>query len=432
MNQQQYDNYVKILHSELIPAMGCTEPIAVAFAAAKARNVLGCMPETIIAICSGNIIKNVKSVIVPNSGGQRGIEAAAVLGAVAGKSDLGLQVISQVTPEQSAEAKILLSKGMCTCKLAEGVDNLYIHIIASAGANSAEVEIRTKHDHISRIIKNGTVLLESPDIQTEVSGDKSQLNVKDILDFANTVELEDVQTVLEMQIKCNSAISEEGLTNTWGAAVGQTILEDEGSSTLQKARAAAAAGSDARMNGCALPVVINSGSGNKGITCCMPIVVYAKELGSSHEQLLRALTLANLVAIHQKRYIGNLSAYCGAVSAATGAACGIAYLQGADYDLIGTTIINSIGTTGGIICDGAKSSCAAKISAAVEAAVLGYGMARRGRRFEFGEGIVDGDYEQTIRNIGCIGREGMKTTDVTILNLMISPPQDNSYIHEGE
>lgn len=432
MNQQQYDNYVKILHSELIPAMGCTEPIAVAFAAAKARNVLGCMPETIIAICSGNIIKNVKSVIVPNSGGQREIEAAAVLGAVAGKSDLGLQVISQVTPEQSAEAKILLSKGMCTCKLAEGVDNLYIHIIASAGANSAEVEIRTKHDHISRIIKNGTVLLESPDIQTEVSGDKSQLNVKDILDFANTVELEDVQTVLEMQIKCNSAISEEGLTNTWGAAVGQTILEDEGSSTLQKARAAAAAGSDARMNGCALPVVINSGSGNQGITCCMPIVVYAKELGSSHEQLLRALTLANLVAIHQKRYIGNLSAYCGAVSAATGAACGIAYLQGADYDLIGTTIINSIGTTGGIICDGAKSSCAAKISAAVEAAVLGYGMARRGRRFEFGEGIVDGDYEQTIRNIGCIGREGMKTTDVTILNLMISPPQDNSYIHEGE
>lgn len=432
MNQQQYDNYVKILHSELIPAMGCTEPIAVAFAAAKARNVLGCMPETIIAICSGNIIKNVKSVIVPNSGGQRGIEAAAVLGAVAGKSDLGLQVISQVTPEQSAEAKILLSKGMCTCKLAEGVDNLYIHIIASAGANSAEVEIRTKHDHISRIIKNGTVLLESPDIQTEVSGDKSQLNVKDILDFANTVELEDVQTVLEMQIKCNSAISEEGLTNTWGAAVGQTILEDEGSSTLQKARAAAAAGSDARMNGCALPVVINSGSGNQGITCCMPIVVYAKELGSSHEQLLRALTLANLVAIHQKRYIGNLSAYCGAVSAATGAACGIAYLQGADYDLIGTTIINSIGTTGGIICDGAKSSCAAKISAAVEAAVLGYGMARRGRRFEFGEGIVDGDYEQTIRNIGCIGREGMKTTDVTILNLMISPPQDNSYIHESE
>lgn len=428
MNQQQYDNYVKILHSELIPAMGCTEPIAVAFAAAKARSVLGCMPETLTAICSGNIIKNVKSVIVPNSGGQRGIEAAAVLGAVAGNPDLGLQVISQVTPQQSAEAKALLSQGICSCKLAEGVDNLYIHMIAAAGTSSAEVEIRTKHDHISRIVKDGTVILESPDIETAVSGDKSQLNVKDILEFADTVKLEDVQTVLEMQISCNSAISEEGLKNMWGAAVGQTILEAEGSSTLQKARAAAAAGSDARMNGCALPVVINSGSGNQGITCCMPIVVYAKELGSSHEQLLRALTLANLVAIHQKRYIGNLSAYCGAVSAATGAACGIAYLQGADYDLIGTTIINSIGTTGGILCDGAKSSCAAKISAAVEAAVLGYGMACRGRRFEFGEGIVDGDYEQTIRNIGCIGREGMKSTDVTILNLMISQPQTTSCI----
>lgn len=431
MNQQQYDNYVKILHSELIPAMGCTEPIAVAFAAAKARDVLGCIPETLTAICSGNIIKNVKSVIVPNSGGLRGIEAAAVLGSVAGKSNLGLQVISQVTPEESAKAKTLLDQGICTCKLAEGVDNLYIHIIAVAGNDSAEVEIRTKHDHISRILKNGKILLESPDIQTAVSGDKSQLNLKDILEFTDTVKIEDVKPVLEMQIKCNSAISEEGLKNMWGAAVGQTILEAEGFGTMQKARAAAAAGSDARMNGCALPVVINSGSGNQGITCCMPVLVYAQELESSHEQILRALTLANLVAIHQKRYIGNLSAYCGAVSAATGAACGIAYLQGADYDLIGTTIINSIGTTGGIICDGAKSSCAAKISAAVEAALLGYGMARRGRHFEFGEGIVDGDYEQTIRNIGCVGREGMKTTDVTILNLMISQPQNTNPIQSS-
>lgn len=431
MNQQQYDNYVKILHSELIPAMGCTEPIAVAFAAAKARDVLGCIPETLTAICSGNIIKNVKSVIVPNSGGLRGIEAAAVLGAVAGKSNLGLQVISQVTPEESAKAKALLDQGICTCRLAEGVDNLYIHIIAVSGSDSAEVEVCTKHDHISRIVKNGSILLESPDIQAAVSGDKNQLNLKDILEFADTVKMEDIQPVLEMQIKCNSAISEEGLKNMWGAAVGQTILEAEGSGTMQKARAAAAAGSDARMNGCALPVVINSGSGNQGITCCMPVLVYAQELGSSHEQLLRALTLANLVAIHQKRYIGNLSAYCGAVSAATGAACGIAYLQDADYDLIGTTIINSIGTTGGIICDGAKSSCAAKISAAVEAALLGYGMARRGRRFEFGEGIVDGDYEQTIRNIGCVGRDGMKTTDVTILNLMISQPQNTDYIQNS-
>lgn len=427
MNQQQYDNYIKILHSELIPAMGCTEPIAVAFAAAKAREVLGCFPEKMTALCSGNIIKNVKSVVVPNSGGERGIEAAAVLGAVAGKASLGLQVISQVTQEETDQAKALIAKGICSCQLAEGVDNLYIRITAAAGENSVEVEVSTKHDHISKIVKNGQILLEVPDLQTAVSGDKSQMNLLDILEFANMVKLEDVQDVLEMQIKCNSAISEEGLKDIWGAAVGQTILESEGASTLERARAAAAAGSDARMNGCALPVVINSGSGNQGITCCMPVVVYSEKLGSSHEQLLRALTLSNLVALHQKRYIGNLSAYCGAVSAATGAACGIAYLQGAGYDLIGATILNSIATTGGIICDGAKSSCAAKISASVEAAVLGYEMARRGRRFEFGEGLVSGDYEQTIRNIGCVGREGMRETDVTILNLMIArePAKDH-------
>lgn len=420
MNREQYDNYIKILRSELIPAMGCTEPIAVAFAAAKAREVLGCLPEKMVARCSGNIIKNVKSVVVPNSGGERGIEAAAVLGASAGRADLGLQVISQVTQEEIDRAKALLARGICTCQLAEGVDNLYILITVEAGDQSASVEVSTKHDHISKIVKNGAVLLEEPAVQTAVSGDKSQLNLKDILEFANTVELEDVRDVLETQIQYNSAISQEGLTNDWGASVGKSVLESEGNSTLQRARAAAAAGSDARMNGCALPVVINSGSGNQGITCCMPILVYARELGSSQEQLLRALTLANLVAVHQKRYIGNLSAYCGAVSAATGAACGIAYLQGADYDVIGSTIINSIGTTGGIICDGAKSSCAAKISAAVEAAVLGYEMARRGRRFQFGEGLVSGDYEETIRSIGCVGREGMKSTDVTILNLMIA------------
>lgn len=420
MNREQYDNYIKILRSELIPAMGCTEPIAVAFAAAKAREVLGCLPEKMVARCSGNIIKNVKSVVVPNSGGERGIEAAAVLGASAGRADLGLQVISQVTQEEIDRAKALLAQGICTCQLEEGVDNLYILITVEAGDQSASVEVSTKHDHISKIVKNGAVLLEEPGVQTAVSGDKSQLNLKDILEFANTVELEDVRDVLETQIKYNSAISQEGLTNDWGASVGKSVLESEGNSTLQRARAAAAAGSDARMNGCALPVVINSGSGNQGITCCMPILVYARELGSSREQLLRALTLANLVAVHQKRYIGNLSAYCGAVSAATGAACGIAYLQGADYDVIGSTIINSIGTTGGIICDGAKSSCAAKISAAVEAAVLGYEMARRGRRFQFGEGLVSGDYEETIRSIGCVGREGMKSTDVTILNLMIA------------
>ena len=420
MTRDCYDNYTRILRSELIPAMGCTEPIAVALAAARAREVLGCLPEKIVARCSGNIIKNVKSVTVPNSGGEHGIAAAAILGAVAGKAELDLQVISQVSDEEITLTKELLKKGICRCELEEGQENLYVLITVYAGDDSASVELKNKHDHISRITKNGKVIFEQPEVKTAVKGDKSQLNLRDILEYADTVDLDEVRDLLETQISYNSAISEEGLKNEWGAGVGRTILDAEGTGTLQRARAAAAAGSDARMNGCPLPVVINSGSGNQGITCTMPVLVYAKELGCSHEKLLRALLLSNLISLHQKRFIGNLSAYCGAVSAGTGAACGIAYLQGADYNTIGRTIINSIGTTGGIICDGAKSSCASKISAAVEAGVLGYEMAKRGEYFHDGEGIVSEDYEKTIRNIGCVGRDGMRSTDVTILNLMIS------------
>ena len=412
--------YLAILEEELIPAMGCTEPIAVALAAAKCREVLGCLPEKIVARCSGNIIKNVKSVTVPNSGGEHGIQASAVLGAVAGRADLDLQVISRVTEEEISLAKELLRKGICRCELAEGEENLYILIIMTAGADNASVELRNKHDHISRIVRNDEVLFEQQDIRIDVRGDKSALNIRDILEYADTVDIEDIREMLETQIRYNRAISDEGLRNDWGASVGKTILELEGSGVLAKARAAAAAGSDARMNGCALPVVINSGSGNQGITCSLPVAVYAEKLGSSHEKMLRALAVSNLISIHQKKYIGNLSAYCGAVSAATGAACGIAYLEGADYDTIGRTIINSIATTGGIICDGAKSSCAGKISAALEAAILGYEMAKRGRFYQPGEGIVASDYETTIRSMGCVGREGMKSTDVTILNLMIS------------
>ena len=229
-----------------------------------------------------------------------------------------------------------------------------------------------------------------------------------------------MQEVIKTQIEYNSAISEEGLKNPWGAQVGRTLLESIEHPTLRaKARAAAAAGSDARMNGCALPVVINSGSGNQGITCTMPVVTYAKALGSTQEQLYRAMVLTNLISLHQKRYIGNLSAYCGAVSAGTAAACGIAYLEGADYDVIGKTIVNSIGNVGGIVCDGAKASCAAKIASAVESGIMGYEMAKRGHVYPFGEGLVETDYEQTIRNIGYMGRVGMKQTDVTILNLML-------------
>lgn len=419
MDKKQYDNYVKILRSELIPAMGCTEPIAIAYAAAKARQVLGAMPERMVARCSGNIIKNVKGVNVPNAGGQKGVQVAAILGALAGDPDLELQVISQVPQSAVEEVRRLNKARICTCELEEGVENLFIRIEAYAGEDSAVVEIKTKHNHISRMEKNGQVLLVADDIVTADTGDKSQLNLKDIMEFAETCDLADVDDLISKQIEYNTAISNEGLANGWGTEVGRILMESGSGSVSTRASARAAAGSDARMNGCALPVVINAGSGNQGITCTMPVVTYAEELGVSREKLHRAMVLTNLVALHQKRYIGNLSAYCGAVSAGTAAACGIAYLYGEGYDVIGRTIINALGNTGGIVCDGAKASCAAKIASAVEAGILGYEMGKRGKVFAFGEGIVEGDYEQTIRNFGRLAKEGMKDTDIEILNIMI-------------
>lgn len=419
MEKKLYDNYVKILHKELIPAMGCTEPIAIAFAAAKARAILGVMPERMVARCSGNIIKNVKGVNVPNAGGQKGVEVAAILGAVAGDADLVLQVISKVPEEAIETVRQLNAQNMCVCELEEGVENLFIHIEAYAGEESAVVEVTTKHDHISKIIKNGEVLYEQEAVATCDSGDKSLLNLKDIIAFADTVALEDVKEPILYQIKCNTEISEEGMTGKWGSAVGLTLMEINGDKLRSKAAARAAAGSDARMNGCAMPVVINAGSGNQGITCTMPVVTYAEALGVSEEKLIRAMVCTNLIALHQKRYIGNLSAYCGAVSAGTAAACGIAYLQGKGYDVIGKILVNALGDIGGIVCDGAKASCAAKIATAVETGILGYEMAMRDRSYPFGEGLVETDYEQTIRNFGRMAKEGMASTDVEILNIMI-------------
>ena len=420
MERNVYDNYLTILKAELLPAMGCTEPIAVAFAAAKARAVLGKQPERIEMYCSGNIIKNVKGVVVPNSGGQMGIDVAAVLGVVGGREDLELEVVNSVSEEQIEKTRELVKAGICDCHLVEGEENLYIRAEVFAGEDSAVVEVKTKHNHISRIEKNGEILFAQDDIETSSQGDKSQLNLKDIYEFANTVDLEDVRPIMERQLNYNKAISEEGLKNPWGSCVGQTLLEVNGTSDWRvRAKAAAAAGSDARMSGCAMPVVINSGSGNQGITVSMPILEYANEVKCSEEKLLRALTLANLLSLHQKRYIGNLSAYCGATSAGCSAACGIAYIDDASLEVIGHTIINAISTIGGMVCDGAKSSCAAKIASAVEAGLMGYELAKRDRSFKPGEGMVVEDMEQTIRNIGRMGREGMKGTDVEILNIMI-------------
>ncbi|PNV62144.1 hypothetical protein C0033_10860 [Clostridium sp. chh4-2] len=420
MDQSLYQNYVKILNNELVPALGCTEPIAIAYAAAKARAILGTFPDRVEMHCSGNIIKNVMGVTVPNSGGLRGIDVAATLGIVGGDADRELEVLEDITQEDIDKTKQLVADGFCQCKLQEGVENLYIVAKVMKDEHFAEVTIINRHTLITKIVKDGEILFEhkvseeSPDYV-----DKSLLNVKDILIFADEVKIDDIREAIGNQITLNSAISDEGMKNHYGAEVGRTLLEVYGDDVKVRARARAAAGSDARMGGCSLPVVINSGSGNQGMTVSLPVIEFAKEVNASEEKLYRALVVSNLIAIHQKKYIGSLSAYCGAVSAACGAGAAITYLYGGSEEEVGLTITNTIGNVGGIVCDGAKSSCAAKIASAVEAAVLAHYMASKHHCFQPGEGIVQNDVEGTIRSMGYIGRVGMKITDTEILNIMI-------------
>ncbi|MEA4897363.1 serine dehydratase subunit alpha family protein [Bacillota bacterium Meth-B3] len=419
MDRAAYDNYIAILASELIPAMGCTEPIAVALAGARAAYVLGGVPDHMDVYCSGNIVKNVKGVVVPNSGGQMGIAAAAVLGAVGGDYTLGLEVIEGAGPAAIEETRRLVAEGMCDCHLAENEGSLYIRVEAARGADVARVTIRTRHNQFDHISLNGQVLLEQGELAAAAAPvDKERLNVRDIIEFADQLDPDDVRGLLDRQIEYNAAISEEGLKNAWGAQVGRTLLS-AGENFASRAAAKAAAGSDARMGGSSMPVVINSGSGNQGIAVTIPLYEYAMERKVPRDRLYRALALANLISIHEKRFIGNLSAYCGAVSAATASAAGIAYLDGASYEVIGNTIINSIGTIGGMVCDGAKSSCASKVASAVSTALMGYDMAKEGRALKEGEGLVEGGVEGTIRNIGRLGCEGMRATDVEILNIML-------------
>ena len=421
MDRKVYDTYTALLNSELKMATGCTEPIAIAYAGARLRQVLGAIPEHCTVYCSGNIVKNVFAVTVPNSGGAKGIDTAALLGIIGGDADYVLDVLHAVTPEDVELMNKLLAEKICDCELVEGVENLYIRIEAEHGSDTALVEIKDYHSNITRIEKNGEVLFNAEEETNQASSiDKSLLNVRDIFEYANTVNLDDVRDVLLNQVKCNSAIAEEGLKNPWGSQVGRTIYEhDMGKSVWNKARAYAAAGSDARMNGCPMPVVINSGSGNQGITVSMPVYVYATDLGIEEDKMLRALALANLISLHQKRYIGSLSAYCGAISAATASACGVAYMLGGDYALICDVITNSINTTGGMVCDGAKSSCAAKIATALDMALLAYEMSQKKRVFMPGEGLVEDNIEETIANVGRMGRDGMKSTDVEILKIML-------------
>lgn len=426
MNRKIYNEYVTILESELVPALGCTEPIALAYAAAKAKEVLGKMPDHITMRCSGNIIKNVKGVKVPNSGGMKGVEAAAVLGITGGDPSQALEVLENVTDREIDEAEKLLKAGFCDCVLKDDVANLYIEAYAvckKTEKSEALVVIEDEHTNITHIEKDGQVLFHKEKKEycqeREKTPDKSLLNLEDIITFANEVQITDVEKVLGRQIKYNTRIAEEGLRNPWGAQVGRVVLEEFGEDVKWRAVAKASAGSDARMSGCALPVIINSGSGNQGMTCSLPVIEFGKELKKSKEEIYRALCVSNLVALNQKKYIGSLSAYCGAVCAAAGAGAGITYLCGGTLEQIENTVVNTIADAGGIVCDGAKPSCAAKISTALQAAILSHKMAMRGLTFARGEGLVMDCPEDTIKAVGYVGRAGMKQTDVEILNLMI-------------
>ena len=418
----KYAAYIQILREELVPAMGCTEPIAIAYGAAKGREVLGGLPDQITVEASGNIIKNVKSVVVPNTGGLRGIEAAAAAGAAAGKPELLLEVISQVTPEQQEEIRTYLREHPVRVEFWDSGLVFDIRITLRCGEDTARVRIANYHTNIVHIERNGNVLLDLPVEADSENGltDRSLLTMADIYDFAQTVDLDDVREIIRRQIEYNMAISREGLTHSYGAGIGRVIRSGARPDDLfARARSAAAAGSDARMGGCELPVIINSGSGNQGMTASVPVIVYGRDTGVSEDRLYRALVLSNLITIHQKTRIGRLSAYCGAVSAGAAAGAGIAYLDGGGYDGVTQTVVNALAIVSGMVCDGAKASCAGKIAAAIDAGVLGYLMYRNGRQFHGGDGILSSTAEATLDNVGRLGRVGMASTDKEILKIML-------------
>ncbi len=418
----RYHNFIQILKEELVPAMGCTEPIAIAYGAAKAREILGGLPDRVLVEASGNIIKNVKSVVVPNTDGLKGIEAAAVAGIVAGQADRILEVIAEVSAEDKEKIREYLQSHEVRVLPAEGDVIFDIIITLHRGDSYVKLRISDYHTHIVHVEKDGTVLLEAGhtdhSAQSATLTDRSELSIEAILDFVETMDLADVREVIERQIEYNSKISAAGIDGNWGANIGSVLLRNYGDDIKVRARAMAAAGSDARMSGCELPVIIVSGSGNQGITASVPVIEYAKELGVSHEKMVQAVTLSDLITIHLKTGIGRLSAYCGAVSAGCAAGAAIAWLQGGGYEEVSHTLVNSLATVSGMICDGAKPSCAAKIAASVDAGILGYQMYQDGQQFYGGDGIVTTGVENTIRNIGRLGHDGMRETDKEIIRIM--------------
>lgn len=422
MQEAEIQNLVAILEEELVPALGCTEPIAIAYAGAKARETLSFMPESAVTYCSGNIVKNVKSVTVPNSNGLRGIEAATTLGIVGGAADKELEVLTGVTNAQIETAKELLAQDFCTTKLVADVDKLYIRVEVSGQGHTASVTIEGHHTNITDLRKDDTVLFHkdyTPEQAQKRKGDRTHLTLASILEFAAEVPLEQIRPILQRQMEYNNQIADEGISKIYGSGVAQAILNNMPHTPFTLARARAAAASEARMSGCALPVVINAGSGNQGIIVSVPVVTYARQMGYPEEKLYRAMAVSNLTSIHIKRHIGDLSAFCGAITASCGVGAAIGYLEDCSYQVIADAISNNLASVGGIFCDGAKPSCAAKVASALDSMYISYCMARDNHAFGPGDGIVGADVEQTIRGIGYIGSVGMEETDQEILHIMM-------------
>ncbi len=420
MNEKIKQDFLAILDEELIPAMGCTEPIALAYAAARGREVLGRDPEGILARCSGNIIKNVRCVRIPNSGGMTGIEAACALGALAGDPTREMEVLEEVIPEEQAATAAFLQKGTCSVEFLDSSIPLHFIITLIAGADWVEVEVRHSHRNIVRITKNQQVVFEVEDkVDITERADRSALSIENIYDFANEIELDRIRPHTQRQIDCNMAIAQRGMQGDYGVGIGQALLDTYSHSAYTKVRAYAAAASEARMDGCDMPVIITSGSGNQGITSTVPVIVYAREKQIPEDKMMRALVFSSLMTVYQKEYIGKLSAFCGVVSAATAAGAAITYMLGGTLAQIKDTIDNTLADIPGIICDGAKASCAAKISSALDAALFSHSLAMQGKAYSQGTGILREDTGHTIRDVGHIGRVGMQPTDQEIVKLMI-------------
>lgn len=419
-NDREYKNYVSILNEELMPAMGCTEPVAVAYAAAKAREELGCLPERCMLYVSGNIIKNVKSVVVPNTGGLKGLKAAAAAGIVAGNAELKMSVIAETDPKKIPDIQKYIDEHEILIERKEGGSALYIEVILEGEGHTSKAVISDFHTNIILLEKDGEMVFQKePERLSSFASDHSLMSLEGMWDFINTVELEDISALLDSQINCNSAISQEGLEKPWGAQIGRILLKNA-SDTKTRAMARAAAGSDARMSGCEKPVVIVGGSGNQGLTVTMPVLEYAERLGSSREQVYRALALANLMAVYLKKDIGRLSAYCTAVTAGVGAGCAVAYLDGGTLEAVRQTIVNDLAVLSGMFCDGAKPSCAAKVANSVGAGIMGYEMYKNGQSFNGGDGFLQSSADDTIDAVAEIAREAMSETDKKILDIMVS------------